>query len=72
MASIQSWIGSELTSKAGFINISEGCLKEVELILRLLKANPIPLLALSPKDIELPHFLTLSKKIGKFGILHSE
>ena len=31
-----SWIGSELTSKAGFINLSDGCPKEVELILRLL------------------------------------
>ena len=65
MASIQSWFGSELAPKAGFINLPNDCLKEVTLILKLLKANPMPLLALSPEDIELPQFLTLSKKIRK-------
>ena len=63
MASIQPWIGSELAPKAGFINFSNDCLEEVAVILRLLKANPMPLLALFPDDMELPHFLNLSKKI---------
>ena len=65
MASIQSWIGSELAPKAGFINLSNGFLKEVALILKLLKANPMPLFALFPEEMELPHFLTLSKKNRK-------
>ena len=63
MASIQSWVGSELAPKAGFLNLSHDCLKEVTGILKLLKANPMPLLALSPEDIELPHFINLSKQI---------
>ncbi len=63
MTSIQPWIGSELAPKAGFINFSNDCLEEVAVILRLLKANPMPLLALFPDDMELPHFLNLSKKI---------
>ena len=65
MTSIQPWIGSELAPKAGFINFSNDCLEEVAVVLRLLKANPMPLLALFPDNIELPHFLTLSKKIRK-------
>jgi len=63
MASIQSWFGSELAPQAGFINLSNECLEEVTLILKLLKSNPIPLLALSPEDMELPHFEKLSLKI---------
>ena len=63
MASIQPWIGSELAPQAGFINLSDECLEEVTRILKLLRANPIPLLALSPEDIELPHFLKLSIEI---------
>ena len=63
MASVQSWIGSELAPQAGFINLSNECLEEVTLILKLLKSNPIPLLALSPEDMELPHFEKLSLKI---------
>lgn len=65
MTSIQSWIGSELAPKAGFINLSNDCLKEVAVILRLLKANPMPLFALFSDDMELPYFLALSKKIRK-------
>lgn len=65
MASIQSWIGSEVTAQAGFINLSNECLDEVIDILKLLKANPMPLLALSPEDMEIPCFVNLSKKIRK-------
>ena len=63
MASIQSWVGSELAPQAGFINLSNECLKEITRILKLLRSNPIPLLALSPEDVELPHFLKLSSEI---------
>ena len=63
MASIQSWVCSELAPQAGFINLSNECIEEVTLILKLLKSNPIPLLALSPEDMELPHFEKLSLKI---------
>ena len=65
MASIQSWIGSEVTAQAGFINFSNECLDEVIDILKLLKANPMPLLALSPEDMEIPCFVNRSKKIRK-------
>ncbi len=65
MAFIQSWIGSELAPKAGFIDLSHDCLKEVAFILKLLKTNPMPLLALFPDDMELPHFRALSKQIRK-------
>ena len=63
MASIQSWVGSELAPQAGFINLSNECLEEITRILKLLRSNPIPLLALSPEDVELPHFLKLSSTI---------
>ena len=63
MATIQSWFGSELAPQSGFINLSNECLEEVTLILEVLKSNPIPLLALSPEDMELPHFEKLSLKI---------
>ena len=63
MAYIQSWVGSELAPQAGFINLSNECLEEITRILKLLRSNPIPLLALSPEDFELPHFLKLSEKI---------
>ena len=63
MESIQSWVGSELAPQAGFINLSNECLEEVTRILKLLRSNPIPLLALSPEDLELPHFLKLSIEI---------
>ena len=63
MASIQSWVGSELAPQAGFINLSNECLEEITRILKLLRSNPIPLLALSPEDFELPHFLKLSSTI---------
>ena len=63
MALIQSWVGSELAPRAGFINLSNDCLEEIARILKLLNSNPIPLLALSPEDIELPHFLNLSLQI---------
>ena len=72
MTSIKSWVGSELAPQAGFINLSNECLEEVTRILKLLRSNPIPLLALSPEDVELPHFLKLSSEIheildGGFG-----
>ena len=63
MTSIKSWVGSELAPQAGFINLSNECLEEVTRILKLLRSNPIPLLALSPEDVELPHFLKLSSEI---------
>ncbi len=63
MALIQSWVGSELAPQAGFINLSNDCLEELVCILKLLNSNPMPLLALSPEDIELPHLLNLSLKI---------
>ena len=63
MGSIQSWVGSELAPQAGFINLSNECLEEITRILKLLRSNPTPLLALSPEDFELPHFLKLSAKI---------
>ena len=66
--SIQSWVGSELAPKAGIINVSNDWLLEVRDIKKLLKANPIPFVALSPEDMELPHSLNLFKKIG--DILH--
>ena len=65
MASIEPWIGSELAPKAGFINLSDDCLQEVKFIVKLLKANPMPLLALFPNDMKLPHLLNLSTKIRK-------
>ena len=65
MASILPWIGSELDPKAGVVNLNNDCLEEVTLILKTLKANPMPLLALSPHDMKLPHFFSLSRKIRK-------
>ena len=63
MAVIQSWVGSELAPQAGMINLSNGCLKEIAGIRKLLKSNPMPLLALYPEDIEVPHLLNLSLQI---------
>lgn len=65
MAPIAPWIGSELDPKPGIINLSDGCLEEVAVIFKTLRANPMPLLALSPHDIKLPHFSRLSRKIRK-------
>ena len=63
MASVQSWVGSELAPQSGFINLSNDCLEEVIGISKLLKANPMPILAISPEDCELPRFSNLSKQI---------
>lgn len=63
MAPIQSWVGSELTPKTGVISLSNNCLKEVTQVLKSLELNPMPLLSLSPEDMELPHFFDLSIQI---------
>ncbi len=63
MASIKSWVGSELAPDAGFINPSNECLEEIARILKLLNLNPMPLLALSPEDLEIPCLSSLSFQI---------
>jgi alpha-ketoglutarate-dependent taurine dioxygenase len=65
MASIEPWVGSELAPKAGIIDLSNDCLEELTIILKTLRANPMPLLALSPSDMSLPHLSSLSRKIRK-------
>lgn len=63
MGSLKPWVGSELLPQAGVINMPNDCLEEISGVLKLLKENPMPFLALSPNDFDLPNLLKLSTQI---------
>jgi alpha-ketoglutarate-dependent taurine dioxygenase len=49
-----AWTGSTLGAKDGTVILSSGCLTEIEETLKLLRANPLPVLRLTPEDVEMP------------------
>ena len=52
--SANAWTGSTLAADAGTVMLSADCLAEIDATLTLLRANPLPVLSLSPRDVEMP------------------
>jgi hypothetical protein len=49
-----AWTGSKLGVDDGKVTLSRDCLAEIGETLALLRANPLPVLGLSPDDVEMP------------------
>jgi len=49
-----AWVGSTLDSEDGRLAFGPDCLSELHQLVELLRANPLPLLALDPTNYELP------------------
>jgi hypothetical protein len=49
-----AWTGSTLNADAGVVTLAADCLAEIDQTLGVLKANPLPVLRLSPDDVEMP------------------
>jgi alpha-ketoglutarate-dependent taurine dioxygenase len=49
-----AWIGRELPADAGIVVLPPKALAEIEVLAGVLNANPLPTLALDPRDFELP------------------
>ena len=49
-----AWTGSTLSADAGVVTLAADCLAEIDQALGVLKANPLPVLRLSPDDVEMP------------------
>lgn len=49
-----AWTGATLLPGAGYVAIDAACLDEIGAIAATLRANPLPVLALSPDDFDLP------------------
>lgn len=49
-----AWTGSTLGAGAGTVLLSSECLDEIGETLRVLRANPLPVLGLSPDDMRMP------------------
>lgn len=49
-----AWTGGELTPTDGSLVLSDACLDELDELVRILRANPLPLPALRPDDFVLP------------------
>jgi alpha-ketoglutarate-dependent taurine dioxygenase len=49
-----AWRGSDLPADAGVVSLSRECAAEIAALVRLLRANPFPLVALRPDDFDLP------------------
>ena len=50
-----AWTGSTIALDAGRLVLDQTCLAEIETVALTLRANPLPVLALSPADFELTH-----------------
>jgi len=50
-----AWTGSTVGPDAGRLVLDPACLAEIETVAATLRANPLPVLALSPADFELAH-----------------
>ena len=49
-----AWVGGELESNDGLLAIPDTCIRELDDLLDILRANPLPLPALRPSDFSLP------------------
>ena len=49
-----AWTRDVLQPSDGFVTIPHDCLAELDAVVRLLKDNPLPTLALRPEDFDLP------------------
>src|SRR5262245_2420036 len=49
-----AWIGSLLPADAGILSLPQECLAEVTHLAKVLDDNPLPTLALDPRDFDLP------------------
>ncbi len=54
ISSRMAWRGDQLAAEAGIVRLSGGVLDELSRVVELLRASPLPLLALRPDDFELP------------------
>jgi alpha-ketoglutarate-dependent taurine dioxygenase len=65
MAGIQSWIGSELDSQSGRLELSCECYDEIHKTVNILRSNSLPLLVLNPSDLEMPLLKEVAVRINK-------
>lgn len=49
-----AWTGSALGADDGTVNLTPECLAEIDAVLGVLRANPLPVLSLSADDVEMP------------------
>ena len=50
-----AWTRATLASGDGWARLSQACLAELLAVADLLRANPLPVLALDPADFDLAH-----------------
>ena len=60
-----AWTGADLAPGAGRHRLSADCLAEIAATLALLRANPLPVLALSPRDVEMPACAALMAEVRR-------
>ncbi len=58
-----AWVGSDLPSSAGRFELPKGCINEIQTALEIIRANPLPVLALKPVDIEMPSCAEMMRNI---------
>ena len=49
-----AWTGNRLSADAGLIHLSDPCQAELDAVARILRENPLPVVALQPGDFDLP------------------
>src|SRR5215475_687833 len=58
-----AWTGSTVASDTGRLVLDHDCLAEIERVAATLRANPLPVLALSPTDFELAHCRRVATRV---------
>lgn len=49
-----AWTGDTLAADPGLVRISDACLAELDAVARILRENPLPVVALRPGDFDVP------------------
>lgn len=49
-----AWTGGTLAADAGLVRLSDACLGELDAVARILRENPLPVVALRPGDFDVP------------------
>jgi alpha-ketoglutarate-dependent taurine dioxygenase len=58
-----AWHGLDLPANAGVVTLSAQCAAEITHLVSLLRATPIPMVALQPRDFELPACRDLMRQV---------
>ena len=60
-----AWRGSTVAPDAGRLVLDQACLAEIETVALTRRANPLPVLALSPADFELTHCRRMAARLKR-------